>query len=261
MVTQSRRQNYAKEIIGLLYEGGMIKTWVKDKPDGWILVSKLWSPFYIQLRSLGSKPNSEILLRKIGIAMGELIKTEAPNVNKTVGVMMAGIPIATAITICSGIPSCCARKLDGIKTSEEFDEKILEFDKDLKKYGEHSLIEGDFSNGDNILIIDDLVTQFDSKLVTQKQIYYEANKRGIDVNCNEAAVLLDREQGASEIAIKNGMKLHSLIRFKSEGIDLLKGKISDLEYNIIKDYLERPQKYQDKTLQEELASLCSKKGV
>ncbi len=254
MVWQSRRQDYAKEIIGLLYDGEMIKTWFKDKPDGWVLVSKLWSPFYIQLRLLGSKPNSKILLRKIGMAMGELIKKEVPNVNKTVGVMMAGIPIATAITICSGIPSCCARKLDGIKTPAEFDENILSFDKELKRYGEHSLIEGDISNGDNILIIDDLVTKFDSKLVTQKQIYYEAKKRGVDVNCNEVAVLLDREQGASDIAEKNGMKLHSLIRFKSEGIDLLKGKISDLEYNIITDYLENPQKYQDKALQQELAS-------
>lgn len=258
MVRQSRRQDYAKEIIGLLYDGGMIKTWFKDKPDGWVLFSNLWSPFYIQLRLLGSKPNSEMLLRKIGSAMGELIKIEAPNVNKTVGVMMAGIPIATAITICSGIPSCCARKLDGIKTAKEFDEKILEFDKELKRYGEHSLIEGDLSNGDNILIIDDLVTKFDSKLVTQKQIYHEADKRGIKLNCNEVAVLLDREQGASEIAIKKGMKLHSLIRFKSEGIDLLKGKISDLEYNTIKDYLENPEKYQDKALQQELAS-CARK--
>ena len=44
------KDQHGKEIIGMLYDQGMIRTWYRDKPEGWTLVSGIWSPFYIQLR-------------------------------------------------------------------------------------------------------------------------------------------------------------------------------------------------------------------
>lgn len=174
-----------------------------------------------------------------------MIKEQLPKVTKLVGVYLAGIPISTAITIASGIPSCFIRSKS---------------DKRLKKYGQHEFVEGDLVDGDRLVIIDDLVTKFDTKLVAKKQVCDVANSRGTNVTCNDVMVLLDREQGASEVAKANGMRLFSLIPFKTKGIFWLKNKMEDIEYSVITDYLKDDTKYQDKKLQKELKNLVLKKG-
>lgn len=236
MSWKSEKDKLAKEIICSLYNVGMIKTWYREKSEGWVLVSGLWSPFYIQLRPLCSHPD---ILRKVGYAMGKMIRNEASHVNKIVGIAMAGIPIATAITICEGIPSAFTRKIEGVTSFDNFCTVI-------EKYGEHSLLEGDISENDNIMIVDDLVTKFDSKLITIEQVKYESKKRGVSiVTCKDVAVLFDREQGALETAIEYKISLHSLIPFKTKGLNWLKRDMSDFEHHIIVDYLEDPQRYQD----------------
>jgi orotate phosphoribosyltransferase len=210
------------------------------------MVSGLWSPIYIQLRVLSCYPE---LLKTVGHAMGKMIKEEAGQVDKLIGVAMAGIPIAAAISICEGIPSGFTRKLEGVKTYEELANKIQE-------YGEHGLIEGDLKSNDKIVVVDDLVTRFDSKLLAIKQVEYEAKKRKLEnVRCQDVAVLFDREQGAKERAQEHGINLYALIPFRSRGLDWLKeaGKISEEERKVIEDYFNNPPKYQDAKIQMELA--------
>jgi len=105
-----------EEIIAELYEHGLIKTWFRDKPEGWKLVSGIWSPFYIQLRALPSYPS---LLKKIGQQMGEMIKEEC-SIERVLGIAMAGIPIAVAISVEHSIPLCYTRKLEGATSLEEW---------------------------------------------------------------------------------------------------------------------------------------------
>lgn len=227
------KEKLGKEIICSLYERGMIKTWYRDKPEGWVLISGIWSPFYIQLRPLSSYPK---LLKKIGYAMGKMIKEEAKGVSKVVGVAMAGLPIATAIALCHGIPSAFARKLEGIKTLQGFRASI-------GKYGEHTLVEGDFKNGDKIIVVDDLVTKFDSKLIVIEQVKYEVESRGLsNVICRDVGVLIDREQGACQRAKEYGISLYSLIPFETKGLPWLKEKMSSQEYQVIMEYLEDPKR-------------------
>ena len=83
-----------KEIFIELYKRGLIKT-IRHKPEGWKLVSGIWSPFYIQLRLLPSHPD---LLNEIGILLGEKIKSFG---NKLLGIAMAGIPISPSTKECS----------------------------------------------------------------------------------------------------------------------------------------------------------------
>jgi len=230
-----------KEIMAGLYEHGLIKTWLRDKPEGWKLVSGLWSPFYIQLRSLPSYPS---LLKKIGRHMGEMVEKEC-NADRVLGIAMAGIPIATAISVGHDIPLCYTRKLEGATSLEGLKVAAM-------KYGEHSMVEGEIKDGDKFVAVDDLVTKFDSKLVAIEQLKMESERRGIEVECRDVAVIIDREQGAAEIAKKHGIKLHALIPFKSRGIEWLKDFISDKEYEVIKDYLGNSEKYQDEEKRKEL---------
>lgn len=257
MTWKDEKEKYGKEIIKMLYQQGMIRTWYRDRPEGWVMVSGLWTPFYIQLRPLSSYHNSNEMLKKIGIAMGKLIKHEAPHVNKLVGVAVAGIPIAVAVTIFSGLPSCYTRKLEGVRNVTDLQDKI-------EKYGEHSLVEGEIEDGDVIAIVDDLVTKFDSKLLALEHVKYEAQMREkaigkkLHVTCKDVVVLLDREQGALERAKSLGMNLFSLIPFKSKGINWLKDKMAPPEYQVIVDYLSNDAKYQNKGMQKELMEMAVK---
>jgi len=247
MSWQEEKENVGKEIVRALYEQGMIKTWFRDNPQGWTLVSGLWSPLYIQLRPLSSYPE---LLKKVGYAMGRLIKAECSAVNRIIGVATAGIPIATAISLEANIPSCFTRKLEGVRSLDDFNRFV-------KGYGEHSMIEGVLEDGDAVGIVDDLVTKFDSKVLVLKQLEFERKVRGLkDVTCSDVIVVLDREQGATELAKEYGIKLHSLIPFMSKGMPWLKNVLADQEYEVIVDYLHDSKKYQDSHVQAELSEIA-----
>jgi orotate phosphoribosyltransferase len=246
-------EDIAREITLLLYDNGMIRTWLKDKPEGWKLHSGIWSPFYIQLRNISSQPNSQEILHKIGHAMGRIIKDKMPKTSKIVGVAMAGIPVAVAVTMCTGIPSCYTRSIMELRKLKDFDEIM----KKLKKtYGEPTLVEGKIVDGDKLVIVDDLVTDFQSKLIAKAFVDYESAKRGVKVTCQNVAVLFDREQGAYLNAKSSGMNLFSLIPFRSKGIEWLRERISTKEYEIITDYLDKPEKYQNPEIQKDLESLA-----
>jgi orotate phosphoribosyltransferase len=230
----------AKAITVDLYGNGMIKTWFRHKPEGWTLVSGLWSPFYIQLRTLSSHPS---LLKEIGEAMSQLLSEQIPEATRIIGIAMAGIPIAVATSLVSGLPSAFTRKTEGSSLVK----------KDMR-YGEHAYLEGELCENDSLLIVDDVVTRFDTKLLAINQIQQEIKERGFrNVKCNHVSVVLDREQGATEMARAMRISLHPIIRFKTQALDWLSSEISPLERQVISDYLERPDKYQEPSIQEELA--------
>ncbi|MCD6473994.1 MAG: hypothetical protein J7K47_03700, partial [Thermoplasmata archaeon] len=75
-----------------------------------------------------------------------------------------------------------------------------------------------------------------------EQLKMEAKKRGKDIKCKHVAVIIDRQQGAADIARKYGIEMHSLIKFK-EAIEWIRDEMDEKEYEIIVDYLENPEKY------------------
>lgn len=247
MKWSKEKEILSKLLLEQLYECGAIKTWYRDNPEGWILRSKLWSPVYISMRAISSKSNASLLLKLIGKALSKLIINEIPKFDKVLGLATTGIQIVTAITMISNIPSLYTRKLE-INNIENFNNI-------LKKYGEHSLIEGDFEDNDIIVIVDDLVTSLDSALDGKKQLVYEAKKRKKKVSCNEIVVLIDREQGADIRAKNEKINLRSLIKFKSN-LSWLKDKFTDIEYQIIKEYFEDSSKFQEPNKIKEIVSLA-----
>lgn len=245
MSWKEKKDVLGKEIIEMLYDSQMIRTWYRDKPEGWTLHSGLWSPVYINLRHLGSYPE---VFKKVGSAMGQLIKNEGKEfkgVNKVVGIATAGVPIAAAIGIVCGIPCGYTRKMEGVSNVDEFKKKITQ-------YGQHAMVEGYFENGDEIVLIDDLVTKMSSKLIAVEQFRAEMKRRNVNAKSNKILVLLDREQGAQKTAEENGLKLYSLIPFKTNGVNWLKDRFTSLEYEIISDYLLNSDKYQDEIIQNNL---------
>jgi len=224
-----------RNIMNEIYQNRMLLTSSRDKKEGWTLISGIWSPFYIQLRLLSSYPET---LKKVSQAMTTLLREEAPNVNKVIGVAFAGIPIATAVSIESGLPACHTRKILGVRTEEELHKAIQE-------YGQHSLLEGIVEEGDVLCIVDDLVTGMESKLIARAQVQAEIEKREVqDVVCDDVAVVLDRQQGAKMRAKEAGIRLHTLIDFVDEGLPFLQDSMDSEEFKLITNYLADPSKHQ-----------------
>ncbi len=249
MTWANEKKEAAKEILILLYRHKMIRTFYRDRPQGWTLISGLYSPMYIQLRPLASYPK---VFEKVCRAMARLVREEAPEINKIIGIAMAGVPIAAGMAIAGGIPAGFTRKMENVKSVESFQEAIT-------RYGEHSLLEGELISGDRIALVDDLVTRFDSKEVALEQVKYEIGKRQLsNINCKTVVVALDREQGGAEAAAKNGIELLSLIPFKSLGLALLEKEMDTAEWATLRHYLEDPEYFQSEQVQKELATVAKK---
>jgi orotate phosphoribosyltransferase len=242
------KEQASREILKLLYENRMIRTFYRDRPEGWTLISGIYSPLYIQLRPLVSFPS---LFGKVCKALVRMVAEEAPEINRVVGIAMAGVPLAAGMSIVGGIPAGFTRKIENVKSVEAFREVI-------SSYGEHALLEGELNSGDRIGIVDDLVTKFDSKLIALEQVTYEVQRRGLrDVECKTVIVALDREQGGAEAAKKAQLKLLSLIPFKTAGLPLLQDVMNKTEWETITHYLEDPNYFQNRDVQSRVAELAA----
>jgi len=244
MSWMEEKQAVARTILTLLYENRMIRTFYRDRPEGWTLVSGLYSPLYIQLRPLVSYPQ---VFGEVCRAMARMVREEASDVTRVIGIAMAGVPIAAGMSLIGGIPAGFTRKMENVKSAEAFREVI-------GRYGEHALLEGELADGDRIALVDDLVTRFDSKLVAREQVNHEVARRAlVNVECNKVIVVLDREQGGRQAAQAAGIELLSLISFKTTGLPLLEGVMDRTEWEVITRYLEDPDYFQDREVQSAIA--------
>ncbi len=244
MAWTNEKEEAAKEILTLLYQRRMIRTFYRDRPQGWTLVSGLYSPMYIQLRPLASYPD---VFDKVCRSMARMAREEAPEINRVIGIAMAGVPISAGMALAGGIPAGFTRKMENVKSAAEFQEAIT-------RYGEHSLLEGELLSGDRIALVDDLVTRFDSKEVALEQVKYEIRKRELsNIELKKVIVVLDREQGGSQAAHKQGIELLSLISFKTVGLALLENVMNRTEWETLRHYLDDAEYFQKEEIQKELA--------
>lgn len=179
------------------------------------LKSGMKSPIYVDLRVLVSFPEA---LKMTGRQLAE--KAADLKFDCIAGIPFAAISIATAVSLEKGWRMVFPRK-------------------DVKEYGTKALVEGKFSPGETVLVIDDLITTGASKF----EAIAPLEKSGLKVN--DILVLIDREQGGKEELAKSGLKLHAV--FTITGIlEILhrKRKIEDALYENAKRYFANPEKWQ-----------------
>ncbi len=196
-----------EEFLLKAYELGIIKF------GNYTLKSGVESPFYVDLRPLASSPQ---LLKTLSGNLLQLVN-DAP-FELICGVPYAALPMATVMSLESGIPLIIKRK-------------------ENKGYGTKRMLEGVYSDEQNCLLVEDVITSGKSLLETIEEV----EKEGLAVT--DICVVLDREQGGVERLQKQGYNVKALFTI-NEVIDLLykNQKLEDEQVEKIKNFLqENPQ--------------------
>jgi uridine monophosphate synthetase len=167
------QENLASVADGLLAAGCV-------KFGQFTLKSGLQSPIYIDLRQLVSFPE---LLDRVGAAYLPILKQL--EFNRLAGLPYAAIPIATSVSLQSGWPMIYPRK-------------------EVKTYGTKAEIEGLFTVGEQVVVIDDLATTGGSKFEAIEKL----TAAGLKVN--DVVVLIDRQSGAGEALTEAGYQMHAV---------------------------------------------------
>jgi uridine monophosphate synthetase len=193
--------NLARLADGLL-ESGCIKF------GQFTLKSGLTSPIYIDLRLLVSNPR---LLQMAASAYLPVL--EKLDYDRLAALPYAAIPIAVAISLQNGRSLIYPRK-------------------EVKTYGTKAEIEGDFTHGEKVVVIDDLATTGGSK--------FEAVEKLTDAGLlvNDVVVLVDRQSGAGEALSRTGIRFSAVFTL-TELLDYWEamGKVDREKLNQTRDFL------------------------
>ncbi|MDO5509224.1 MAG: orotidine-5'-phosphate decarboxylase [Weeksellaceae bacterium] len=176
--------NSREDFLLKAYELGIIKF------GSFTLKSGIESPFYVDLRPLASSP---MLLKTLSNNLLSLVNES--RVELICGVPYAALPMATTMSLVSGIPLIIKRK-------------------ENKGYGTKRMVEGVFENGQNCLLVEDVITSGKSLVETIDEV----EKEGLEVT--DIVVVLDREQGGIEKLKEKGYNVQALFTI-NEVIEIL----------------------------------------
>ncbi|AIZ57110.1 orotate phosphoribosyltransferase [Candidatus Methanoplasma termitum] len=156
------------------------------------LASGAKSDYYINIKKASTNPRVLYLISQL---MAEKMQKENIRPDRIAGIVLGSIPLAAALSMATGIPFVMVRK-------------------EQKDHGTQQLIEGDLDRGENVLVIEDVVTSAGS---SAKAI---ALLRENGAVVTDIMSVVDREGGGKENLAKIGVKLSALIT----GSEIVKGK-------------------------------------
>ncbi|MCX7030627.1 MAG: orotidine-5'-phosphate decarboxylase [Spirochaetes bacterium] len=139
------------------------------------------SPLYLDLRLLVSDP---ALMRTVARAIAGLLS--GLSYERIAAIPYGGLPIGQAVALETGRPLLYPRG-------------------EVKEYGTKKAIEGAFTPGETVVVLDDLVTTGGSKL----EAIAPLAEAGLVVK--DIVVLVDREQGGAEELAAHGYALHAVL--------------------------------------------------
>jgi orotate phosphoribosyltransferase len=249
-----RKKDIGAQLIQSFYRDGLLRTWLRDRPEGWELVSGLWSPFYIQARNLPSHPETFSVAVHALMQLLDNERNKGHEISRIIGVAAAGVPLAAGAALGLQLPMGYTRKWAGVRNVVDFEKATHDYlESVVHEWGDHALVETEFSEGDRVVVIDDVVTRFDSKAVAIRQIDAEAERRGFtNVAVDTVAVLMVRDPKAYLAAAELRVSLISVVNLDGDALSALDGIATPRELDVMVRYMENPQDFQSLFVREDL---------
>jgi len=144
------------------------------------------SSVYLDLRVLVSFPE---VLGQVAAVYHTFINRLGLEFDLLTAPPMAGLPIGTALCLEMNRPLIYPRKT-------------------AKSYGTGKAIEGVWSIGQNVLVIDDVITSGGSIVETISAL------KAAGLRVSDAVVVIDREQGGKEILAREGYNLYAVMTLR-----------------------------------------------
>jgi orotate phosphoribosyltransferase len=168
---------------------GQLLEFLKEKSvcrGTFTLASGAQSDLYVDAKLTTSDPRAALLVGSVGWELvRETAKARKLRVDSIGGLTMGADWMALSIGI--------AAHLDGTGEIQTFSVR-----KSAKKHGRHKLIEGNFSKGDSVVVVDDVITTGGSTLQAIEAIEEAGGKVAFVI------VLVDRQEGGRENIERRG---------------------------------------------------------
>lgn len=163
----------------------MLKDMLKEikvvQTGDFVLASGKKSHYFVNIKRASTDPK---ILR-------EIAKEMAPHVDqaKIAGMALGAVPLAVAVALETGMPFVMVRK-------------------EPKDHGTKELIEGEVNPGEKFVVVEDVATTGGSTM----RVVSALREKG--ANVSRAVVVVDREEGATEMLLEHGVELVSIFKAK-----------------------------------------------
>lgn len=152
-----------------------------------VLRSGRRSRYYLDKYLFTTKPDI------LGAMADEMAGMLPEGVQRIAGTVLGAVPLATALSLRTGIPSIIVRKAG-------------------KDYGTQNVIEGEWEAGEKVVLVEDVLTTGGAALAAAE------NLRRVGMNVLGVTGVIDREEGAREAFAEKGIPFQAVFTKTSLGI-------------------------------------------
>jgi len=149
-----------------------------------VLRSGRRSSYYLDKYRFETQPE---LLLELGARIGAKARELAPDVMRLAGPELGAVALAASASLASGLPFLIVRK-------------------EQKEYGTARRLEGEFAEGDEVCLVEDVVTSGGAAVEAIRAL------REAGLTCRAAVCVVDREEGGVDALAREAVRLDPLFR-------------------------------------------------
>ena len=149
-----------------------------------VLRSGRRSNFYLDKYRFATRPE---LLRELGERIAARARESAPDAARLAAPELGAVALAASASLASGLPFLIVRK-------------------EQKEYGTARRLEGDFAAGEEVCLVEDVVTSGGAAVEAIRAL------REAGLTCRTAVCVVDREEGGVDALAREAVRLTPLFR-------------------------------------------------
>ena len=149
-----------------------------------VLRSGKRSTYYLDKYRFETHPE---LLRELGERIGSRAREAAPDAARLAGPELGAVALAASASLASGLPFLIVRK-------------------EQKDYGTAQRLEGEFHEGEEVCLVEDVVTSGGAAVAAIRAL------REAGLTCRTAVCVVDREEGGADALAREAVRLTPLFR-------------------------------------------------